>query len=186
MLLAQNGPHRIAENLHLLTQVLTDLTEDRLIARLFHPPISKTQLYLLKTLYVGGAKTISTLAQHFGISNAAISQSVEKLVHQSLVSRKTASGDRRSVQVSIRKKAVDLLDQFEAERITLHNRVLIEFSVEEQQQLNRFLERYIQGLVGQTSQLDIMCLQCNDLSAEECVIRDHNRYCVQRTVEADS
>jgi len=177
--LTDNGPHQIADNLQLLAQILVECTETNLIAEVFSPSISKTQLYLLKTLYLSGPKTIRDLASHFGISNAAISQSVEKLVSLSLVARKPIATDRRSVRVSILRKGVDLLDRYESRRVQIHNQVLASFSVEEQRQLNTLLEKYIHQLVDQSPSLELMCLQCSDMTADECFIREHNRYCFQ-------
>ncbi|NOZ74776.1 MAG: MarR family transcriptional regulator [FCB group bacterium] len=174
-----NEPHRIAENLQLLAQILTESTEDSLITEVFSPSISKTQLYLLKTLYLTGPKSIRDLAGHFGISNPAVSQSVEKLVSLSLVARKTTVTDRRSVRVSILKKGVDLLEEYESRRLDIHNQVLVSFTLEEQHQFNSLLEKYIQLLVKQSPSLEIMCLQCNDMSVDDCLLREHNRYCYQ-------
>ncbi|MFQ6614330.1 MAG: MarR family winged helix-turn-helix transcriptional regulator [Fidelibacterota bacterium] len=172
-----NEPHRIADNLQLLAQILAECTEDSLIAEVFSPAISKTQLYLLKTLYSSGPKSIRDLAGHFGISAPAVSQSVEKLVSLALVARKPIASDRRSVRVSILKKGVDLLEQFESRRLDIHNQVLVEFSLDEQRQFIELLEKYIHRLVDQSPSLEIMCLQCDDMSVDECLIRHHNRFC---------
>jgi len=182
--LRDSHPHHIADTLQLLAQILTECTEDNIIHRVFDPPISKTQLYLLKTLYVSGPKSIREMAEQFAISNAAVSQSVEKLVSLSLVARKPTATDRRSVRVSILKKGVDLLNHYESLRLDFHNQVLSNFSLNEQIQLTELLDKYIKNMVDQTPSLELMCLQCDGLNNDECPIREHNRYCYQPKADA--
>ena len=62
------------------------------------------QMIALRQLYHQGEEggcSVSHIGERLGVTNAAVSQSLDKLVHQGLVERKENPQDRRSKQISL-------------------------------------------------------------------------------------
>ena len=63
--------------------------------------LSPSQVNTLMRLHHGGPCGISDVGEHTGISNAAASQMVDRLVQMGLVERTEAQDDRRAKQLSL-------------------------------------------------------------------------------------
>ncbi len=90
------------------TQVLNEWSE-LLMRRSMHDMVqftrreglSMSQLGALMRLYHGGACGVSDLGEHLGVSSAAASQMIERLVQQGLLERSEDPGDRRNKRISV-------------------------------------------------------------------------------------
>ena len=72
--------------------------------------LSITQIMALRQLYYHGEScSVSDIGERLGITNAAASQLLDKLVQQGLVQRTENPRDRRSKQILITEKGEDLL-----------------------------------------------------------------------------
>ncbi|GAB4433280.1 MAG: hypothetical protein Fur0044_30810 [Anaerolineae bacterium] len=79
--------------------------------------LSLTQLNTLMQLYHRGACGISDVGDHLGITNAATSQMIQRLVEQGLLIRTEDAVDRRVKQVALTAAGRALIEQgFEARR----------------------------------------------------------------------
>lgn len=73
--------------------------------------LSTTQLNTLMRLYHGGSCDISTVSDHLGITNAATSQMVQRLVEQGLLARTEDPTDRRVKQLALTITGRSLIEQ---------------------------------------------------------------------------
>jgi DNA-binding MarR family transcriptional regulator len=72
--------------------------------------LSMTQLSALMRLYHGGACAVSGLGSHLGVSNAAASQMIERLVQQKLLIRTEDPLDRRVKSVTLSPEGRTLIE----------------------------------------------------------------------------
>lgn len=74
------------------------------------------QMNVLMRLYHQGVCGISDLGQQMGVSNAAASQAVDRLVQVGLIERKEDPEDRRAKQLILTEKGKQLIEQSIAAR----------------------------------------------------------------------
>ena len=73
--------------------------------------LSTTQLNTLMRLYYHSACPVSEIGDHLGITNAATSQMVQRLVEQGLLERAEDPTDRRVKQLTLTAEGRALIDQ---------------------------------------------------------------------------
>lgn len=73
--------------------------------------LSISQMSALFRLYHGGFCGVSDLGDHLGVTNAAASQMVERLVQQGLLARSEDPDDRRGKKISLTLKGRELVEE---------------------------------------------------------------------------
>jgi len=73
--------------------------------------LTMSQIGALFHLQRNGACGVSDIADHLGVSNAAASQLLERLVQQDMVTRSEAPHDRRVKQITLTEKGRQALDE---------------------------------------------------------------------------
>ncbi|MBI4876022.1 MAG: winged helix DNA-binding protein [Acidobacteria bacterium] len=112
--------------------------------------------------------TIGDAAAFLGISNAAASKAVDKLVRRRLLRRAEIQEDRRSSQLSLTETSRKLLEAYEAARNPRAARAFAQFSPEELQQSSELLDRLAGAIVQQGADPNQICLQCEIYYREKC------------------
>ncbi len=101
---------------------------------------SMTHYFVFMQLYKGGPATISDLAAFVGVTKAAMSQMIDGLVQQGIVTRTEAVHDRRFTQVALTDEGRLVTEQCIAARyrwlqevpeLTLHQQQVIIAGLEE-------------------------------------------------------
>ncbi len=139
--------------------------------------LSKRRLYILKSLITTGPKSVKNIAEIFGISNPAVSKSVDKLVRDDYVTRVPGDSDRRVVNISITKKGEVAVLKYDAYRLNRQNSVLSHYSYDELIQFNQYLVKFLQHFLEEEDELELVCLQCDGSFTENCQLRDINQQC---------
>jgi DNA-binding MarR family transcriptional regulator len=73
--------------------------------------LSASQINTLMRLYHGGSCVVSEISDSLGITNAATSQMLERLVKQGLIERNEDLNDRRVRQITLTPKGQLLIDE---------------------------------------------------------------------------
>jgi len=73
--------------------------------------LSPSQINTLMRLHYSGPCGVSDIAEHLGISNAAASQMIDKLVQAELVERAEAPDDRRMKQITLAPHGAALVER---------------------------------------------------------------------------
>jgi MarR family transcriptional regulator for hemolysin len=95
--------------------------------------LSMSQMGTMFHLYRWGSCGISIIGDHMGISTAAVSQMLERLVQQGLVQRTEDADDRRAKVIALTEKGHDLIRNVHcSETIWLQN-LVNELDAEEKQ-----------------------------------------------------
>ncbi|HWT55723.1 MAG TPA: MarR family transcriptional regulator [Candidatus Microsaccharimonas sp.] len=93
--------------------------------------ISRSQLELLFTIHHTQPTTAKDLAKLLRLTPGAISQVLEELTEQQLITRQTDSSDRRRQVLSISDKGNTLIKEFEKRRHNIMHRVIQDLTDEE-------------------------------------------------------
>ena len=73
--------------------------------------LSFTQMNLMMRLYHGGKVGVSDMGGHLGITNAAASQAIDRLVKDGLLKRAEDPQDRRAKQLTLTEDGHDLIER---------------------------------------------------------------------------
>jgi Transcriptional regulators len=73
--------------------------------------LSFSQINILMRLVHRGSTSVSEVGEQLGVSNAAASQAVDRLVQLGLIVRTEDPGDRRAKQLALTQKGRGLIDQ---------------------------------------------------------------------------
>ncbi len=97
--------------------------------------LSASQVNALMRLYHSGACSVSDISNHLGITNAAASQMIDRLVNQGLLQRSEDQRDRRNKVITLASRGKELIEQgIEARRLWMES-LTSAFTPAEQQQI---------------------------------------------------
>ena len=112
--------------------------------------LSMSQINALFHIHHAGGRGVTDLGEHLGISNAAVSQLLERLVQQGLILRYEDPADRRAKKLTLTDKgALTLQEGIHARQGWLHD-LAKNLSVDEKKQVAAAL----QILIDKTKRLD--------------------------------
>lgn len=114
---------------------------------------------------------VTDVAEFLGVTNAAASRSIDRLVQRGLVDRTTSEADRRAVDLSLTRKGASLLDRFEEARYQELWRALGELPEEELLAAVSLLDRLSVRLAGLETD-DEGCPRCGVHFRETCLMSD--------------
>lgn len=107
--------------------------------------LSMPQLSLLMRLYYGGGCGVHDIGEGFGVSSAAASQLVDRLVHAGLVARAEDPDDRRARQIALSAKGRELIDRGIRERYRWVDHLVDELPADQKVSVLRFLPFLIEA-----------------------------------------
>jgi len=115
------------------------------------------------------------VALFLGISPAAASKAVDKLVRRKLLRRTEAQPDRRAIQLSLTESSRRLLAAYETARDRELARLFRGFSSAELHRAAGLLDRLSAGLFDHSAGPDEVCFQCGVYFRDECLLRKLTR-----------
>lgn len=155
---------------HVFSSAVASVIEEELL-REVDREITVSQLKLLKLVNITEAQTIGDVASFLGVSNAAASKAVDRLVRMMLLRRSEAESDRRSIHLSLTQPGKRLLASYEAARQRKLELVFGKFTPDELQAGAALLDRLSAQIVHEGAHGEQMCLQCGLYFREKCVMR---------------
>jgi MarR family 2-MHQ and catechol resistance regulon transcriptional repressor len=108
--------------------------------------LSMPQVGLLMRLYHHGGCGVTEISRHSGVTNAAASQLVDRLVEKQLVERTEGQRDRRMKQLSLTAKGIQLVETSIKERYQWVGDLISHLSAKEQEDLQNSLPALVQAL----------------------------------------
>lgn len=130
------------------------------------------QLKLLRLVERQGRLNIGDVAAFLGISNAAASKAVDRLVRAGLLGRAEAPDDRRATQVTVTGDGRALLEAFEARSSAALLRLLSGAGLRKLKELATGLDRLSVSLATGDRKQDSLCFRCGLYFRDECLLRD--------------
>ena len=145
-----------------------EVIEKKILRDVAGDKLSFPQLKLLYLVAHTDDHIISDAADFLGISNAAASKAVDKLVRRRLLRRVEVQEDRRSSQLFLTEAGRRLIEAYEAARDKLVATVFAEFSPGDLKTTAEILDRLAGVIVSQGADPDAICLQCEVYVRDQC------------------
>ncbi|MGO9432810.1 MAG: MarR family winged helix-turn-helix transcriptional regulator [Terracidiphilus sp.] len=157
---------------HLFSSAFTDVLQGGLLRQVAGSRLSFSQLKLLQLLSVAKTQTIGELAAFLGVSNAAASKMVEKLVQQGFLLRAVGENDRRAAHVSLTSRSRRLLADYDEKRREKLAKVFLGCSATELQKLAKLMDQVTAAIVNHSAKPEEICLHCGIYFRGRCLVRD--------------
>ncbi len=168
---------------NLFSSALNDVLQAGLLRHVAGGGLSFSQLKLLQLLELAKTQTIGEVAAFLGVSNAATSKMVDKLVQRGWLARTVGTADRRSAHISLTTRARRVLHDYELRRQQKLTGVFRRCSISELQRLARLMDHLTAAIVDHTAKPEQICLHCGIYFRGKCLVRDmggHNCLYQQR------
>lgn len=156
---------------HVFTSAVNDAVEKPLLAEVAGKRLTLSQFRLLKMVALTDARTISDVALFLGVSNAAASKAVDKLVRRKLLRRAEGRPDRREIRLSLTEASRRLLLAYDERKERKIAKIFRQFSLRDLRRTAKLLDRLSAGLVDHHAKPDEVCLQCGIYFRERCLVR---------------
>ncbi|MGA2005091.1 MAG: MarR family transcriptional regulator [Terriglobales bacterium] len=173
--MARDGNGDIAHDFMGSAQIFASAVEEVVEKQILEQSAGKgftlSQFKLLKMVAMTDAHTISDVALFLGVSNAAASKAVDKLVRRKLLRREEGSPDRREIRVSLTDSSLGLLAIYEQKKERKLAQVFRGFSEDKLKRAARLLDRLSAELVDHHAHPDEVCLQCGIYFRDQCLVR---------------
>jgi DNA-binding MarR family transcriptional regulator len=153
----------------IVSSAVADWTERELQA--LEAPLTLGQLRLLKLLALSDGQSVRDVAAVMGVSSAAASKGVDRLVRRGFVERSEDEADRRAIRVAPTETGRRLLAEHERSK----NRKLAElfepYSADELVAAAAVLDRISVELIARSTDPAETCLRCGVYFRERCLLR---------------
>lgn len=157
---------------HVLATALRDVMERALLQEVAGRRVSFSQLKLLALAAHTDAHTIGDVAAFLGVSKAAASQTVDKLVRRKWLRRTQKEADRRAASLSLTEPGRRLVAEYERARTEKLTKIFRDFSADDLRRTADLLDRVSAGIVNHTAKAEEVCLQCGIYFRERCLLRN--------------
>jgi DNA-binding MarR family transcriptional regulator len=148
-----------------------EVIERKLLEEITRADLTLPQFRLLKLVAMTDAQTIGDVARFLGISNAAASKAVDKLVRRKLLRRTEAEADRREIRLALTEASRTLLETYDARRDEKLAGVFRDFDRAALEECAALLDRLSAGIVNTGADPEELCLQCGIYYRQKCIVR---------------
>jgi DNA-binding MarR family transcriptional regulator len=146
--------------------------EQKLLSEIAGKQLTLPQLKILKLLDLGGGRNIGDVAAFLGVSNAAASKTVDRLVRRKYLHRTEGRTDRRSTELSLAALGQKLLHRYETAKRRKLSQVFGGLDPDEVRRTAEYLEHLTKGIVTHSGNPEEICLQCGIYLQKRCLVRE--------------
>ena len=157
---------------HVYCSAVDDLL-DRTLEEAVDAQLAMSQVKLLLLVARPGQQfKITDVADFLGVTNAAASRAIDRLVQRDLVDRSVSPRDRRAVTLSLTPEGEELLARFQRVRTRELLRLLGEVDAERLRLAAEILDELSVKLLALDHEGEERCLRCGIHFRRGCVVRD--------------
>lgn len=150
---------------------VADIVEDKLLHDVAGETLTLSQFKLLKLIANTDAYSIGDVAAFLGVSKAAASKAVDKLVRRNLLVRVEGQEDRRAAELSLPPRTQRLLAAYDAARDKKLVEIFGAFPASELQRAGEILDRLSAVIVDHNARPEEVCLQCGIYFRDQCLMQ---------------
>ncbi len=173
--MAQGGNGHVIQDFlgsaHIFASAVNEVVEQRLLQEVAGKRLTLSQFKLLKMVALTDARTITDVALFLGISNAAASKAVDKLVRVKMLRRTEGQPDRREICLSLTESSRRLLLAYEERKQRKLAKIFHQYPAKDLRRTARLLDRLSAGLVDHHAEPEEICLQCGIYFRDRCLVR---------------
>jgi DNA-binding MarR family transcriptional regulator len=176
----QHSPNDLIEDFLGSIQILSSAVNDLLTGQLREVTgnqLTFAQWKLLKLVALTEGHTVSAVAEFLGVSNAAASKAVDRLVRRNLLRRTEAESDRRAVELSVTQEGSDLLAKVEDRGSEPLREVLGQLPPQQLRDMTRVLDQLSVGFVDRNNGAKQLCFRCGIHFRDRCLLRQRGGEC---------
>jgi DNA-binding MarR family transcriptional regulator len=134
--------------------------------------LTLSQIHLLKLVDATDPPRIGSVAEFLGVSNAAASKAVDRLVRRKLIRRREVPADRRAFRLSLSAAGKRVLSRFEKAREKALQGAFARVSGRALEATAKTLDQMSVRVVDQYEEPGDVCLRCGIFYRDSCVIRE--------------
>jgi DNA-binding MarR family transcriptional regulator len=142
------------------SRALSDVVEDEVLETATDDQVTSTQITAMQLVHRLAARTPGELAELLGVSNAAGTKLVDRLVARGLAVRRQAITDRREMELSLTPRGREMLSRYDARKNRVLAKTLGQFPPEELRRISDLLDRLSATILNHSSKPGHTCLQC--------------------------
>jgi DNA-binding MarR family transcriptional regulator len=151
---------------------VSEAVDAKVLAETAGKEFTLSQLKLLRLVSLMEDHSIGDVAAFLGVSNAAASKAVDRLVQRMYLRRAEGERDRRVIHLSLTEAGRRVLHAFDAARAKQIEALFGGLSDEELRQSSDLLQKLSARIVDQGLSPEETCLQCGVYFRDRCVIRE--------------
>jgi DNA-binding MarR family transcriptional regulator len=140
--------------------------------------LSGSKMQILRLLGTRGSQTSSQVARFLGVSKPAVTQLIDGMVRRKLVGRRTATHDRREVDLRLTEKGKQVFQAVRSEQRNVLRSSVRQVTGGNPTRWLKTLEEVTDALVRAGDCFDDYCLQCGAHPDESCVLPGGGEQCV--------
>jgi DNA-binding MarR family transcriptional regulator len=157
---------------HIFCSAVNDMLE-RTLAEASDEALAMSQVKLLLLISRPEQRfKVTDVAEFLGVTNAAASRAIERLVQRGLVDRTVSRDDRRAVDLSLTDQSRQLLDRFTDVRNRELMQLLATYPEDRLRTVVTLLDELSVLLLGFEAGSEDRCLRCGVHFRSGCVLRD--------------
>jgi DNA-binding MarR family transcriptional regulator len=160
---------------NVFVSALSGVMEQKLLTEIAGKRLTLSQLKILKLVDLGGGRNIGDVAAFLGVSNAAASKTVDRLVHRKYLRRAEGRTDRRSTELSLAAPGQKLLHRYETLKRRKLAQVFDGLDPSDVRRTTDYLEQLTKGIVTHSGNPEEICLQCGIYLQKRCLVREVSR-----------
>ena len=165
-------------NAHIFAAAVREILEEKYLRRATDLDITLPQFNLLRLIEYNGDHQVREIASFFGVSQAAASKTVDKMVRLGLVSREVQADDRRAFSLSLTGRGKNLIQRYETLKEEKVSDVLDQFGPEELEGLSRGLEKVAYLIFEEEPNVADICMKCSAYNVERCPLQSVSDGCI--------
>lgn len=172
--------YRFLRSGHILSAILREILHE-ISRRELHPhSLTWSQLCFLKLIALNSELQVGEVARGIGVTPAACSKNVDKLVRLGLVSRCAAPNDRRATLLSASPEGIELVRTFESLKASVVAPIIEELGAAKIDTLCTLLDEVCVSLLELGEFGEGPCMRCAGYSDSACSIREVAGECALR------
>lgn len=157
---------------HLFVAAISGVMEQQLLSEIGGSRLTLAQLKILKLVDLTQSSNVGDVAAFMGVSAAAASMAVDRLVRGKYLRRTEARLDRRSSHISLAEAGRSALNRYEAAKDRKLAEIFGHLDINELQETSVFLERLTTGVIHGSAKPEEVCLQCGIYLRKRCLVRE--------------
>jgi len=158
---------------HVFASAVSEEIEEDLLHDAADGHLTVSQMKLLKLVSLNGALNMGDVAAFLGVSKAAASKTVDKMVLKTLLQRSPAETDRRAIHLSLTESSRRLLTSYNDARERKLKEIFGLFGTAELRHVSELLDCLSAriAIAGNRAQPGKICQQCGIYFRENCLLR---------------
>lgn len=163
---------------HVFASTVQEILEKKYLRETTKLEITVPQFNLLRLLTQNGRHHVGEMASLLGVSKAAASKNVDKLVRLKLVTREVKQEDRRAISLNLTARGKNVIRKYEELKEERLKAALQDLTTKELDTLMQGLEKVsLLIMEGEQENADL-CMKCSAYYVDHCPLRTLSRRCI--------